>query len=351
MPLASVRKCLAGRRSLGTSLENYSGVIIVQPLVSVIMPAYNSEQYIAESIQSVLQQTYENWELLVVDDGSTDNTSDIVNRFATTEIRIKYIFQQNGRQAKARNTGIEKSTGTLIAFLDSDDLWLPDKLERQVTTLVAMNADVVYSNALIIYEPDAAPGATEFPIVAGRVEGKEMLDLLLLQNPMPVQSVLLRMDMFEKAGPFDESVAYHGCEDYELWLKLAAHGATFYGIDQKLVKYRRHPTATTHKNSNWLKPMLRVVLHHIAKGTLDEKKKRTRLRGLYRDVIAALLEEGELTEARAYMKEFSAWDKSGLVTSIQNVLLKVAPRGFNFFSRELLYRTEWHLKRLTGGNG
>jgi hypothetical protein len=67
-----------------------------------------------------------------------------------------------------------------------------------------MNADVVYSNALIIYEPDAAPGATEFPIVAGRVEGKEMLDLLLLQNPMPVQSVLLRMDMFEKAGPFDD---------------------------------------------------------------------------------------------------------------------------------------------------
>jgi glycosyltransferase involved in cell wall biosynthesis len=324
------------------------GSIIVQPLVSVIMPAYNSEQYIAESIQSVLAQTYENWELLVVDDGSTDNTGDIVNRFATTEFRIKYIFQQNGRQAKARNTGIEKSSGTLIAFLDSDDLWLPDKLERQVTTLVEMNADVVYSNGTIIYEPGAAPGATEFPIVSGRVEGAKMFDLLLLQNRIPVQSVLLGRDIFKKAGPFDECVAYHACEDYELWLKLAVHGAMFYGINEKLIKYRRHPTATTHKDSNWLKPMLRVVLHHIAQGTLDEKKKRARLRGLYRDVIAALLEEGDLTEARAYMNEFSAWDKSGLVTSIQNVLLRVAPRGFNFFSRECLYRTEWHLQKLTG---
>jgi glycosyltransferase involved in cell wall biosynthesis len=320
----------------------------VQPLVSVIMPAYNTEKYIGDSIQSVLDQTYENWELLVVDDGSTDKTADIIRQFAAQDGRVKYLSQQNGRQAKARNTGTENASGTLLAFLDSDDLWLPEKLERQLQGLASTSADVVYSNGLIIYEPGATPGATDFPIVAGTVDGRKMFDVLLLGNHIPVQSVVLRIEAFRKAGPFDESLSFHGCEDYELWLRLAASGALFHGMPEKLIKYRRHPTATTHKNSKVLKPMLRVVQHHIDEGTLNQKRKRTRLRGLYRDVIAALIDEGELSEARQFLTEFSAWDKSGIVTSLQKLLLKVSPRNFNTISREFLYRAEWHLTKLTG---
>src|SRR5919106_5413407 len=97
-------------------------------LVSVIMPAYNAEKYIAGSIRSVIVQTYSDWELIVVDDGSTDSTATVVQEFVARDPRIKYIFQENGRLGKARNTGIRNSSGPLIAFLDSDDLWVPIKL-------------------------------------------------------------------------------------------------------------------------------------------------------------------------------------------------------------------------------
>ena len=320
----------------------------MQPLVSVIMPAYNNEKFIAESIQSVLDQTYANWELLVVDDGSTDTTADIIRAFAARDSRVKYLFQQNGRQAKARNTGIQNSHGTLIGFLDADDLWLPEKLERQLQTLDATNADVLYGNGFIIYEPGAVPGPADFSIVAGTIEGRKMLDVLLLKNRIPIQSVLVRMEAYRNAGPFNDSPQFHGCEDYELWLRLAAHGALFHGVDEKLIKYRRHPEAVTHRNSGWLKPALRVVSHHIDAGTLDEKTKRNRLKWLYREVIAALIEEGDLAEAKEYLREFSAWDKSGIVTSLQKLLMKLSPGSFNTISRECLYRAEWHLGKLTG---
>ena len=312
------------------------------------MPAYNTEKFIGASIQSVVDQTYANWELLVVDDGSTDKTADIIRQHAARDSRVKYLFQQNGRQAKARNLSIQHSQGTLIAFLDADDLWLPEKLERQLQALVATNADVVYSNGLIIYEPGALPGATDFPIVAGTIEGRKMLDVLLLQNRIPVQSVLVRMEAYRKAGPFDESPQFHGCEDYEMWIRLAERGALFHGMSEKLIKYRRHPSGTTAQNSGWLKPALRVVSHHIDEGTLDERTKRNRLRRLYRDLIAALLEEGKLAEAKEFLREFSAWDKSGIVTSLQKLLMKVSPGSFNTISRECLYRAEWHLQKLTG---
>lgn len=312
------------------------------------MPAYNAEKFIGESIQSVVDQTYANWELLVVDDGSTDKTQDIIRAFEAQDSRVKYLFQQNGRQAKARNTAIENSHGTLIAFLDADDLWLPEKLERQLQALEATNADVIYSNGIIIYEPGATPGRNDFATVAGTIEGRKMLDVLLLQNRIPVQSVLVRMESYRNAGPFDESPQFHGCEDYEMWLRLAERGALFHGMSEKLIKYRRHAAATTAQNSGWLKPALRVVSHHIDSGTLDEKTKRNRLRWLYREVIAALVEEGELAEAKEFLREFSAWDKSGIVTSLQKLLMKLSPGSFNTISRECLFRAEWHLQKLTG---
>jgi glycosyltransferase involved in cell wall biosynthesis len=317
-----------------------------EPLISVIMPAYNAEKYIAGSIQSVIDQTYSNWELIVVDDGSTDGTAAIVRAFSANDLRIRYVFQENQRLGKARNTGVTNAYGQLIAFLDSDDLWMSKKLVLQVQTLEATNADVIYTDGFIFADNDPAVQTGTLSVICGRIEGANMLDLLLIHNGIAVLSVLMRRKMFDEAGPFEESLPYHGSEDYDLWLKAARRGAVFYGMGEKLVRYRRHSAAMTSKDSNWLKPTLRVVKRHLKFGNLDEQQQKMRLKGLYRDLIAALLEEGEFAEAAGYMREFSAWDRSSVITSIQTVLMKVWPGRFNVVSRELLYRTEWHLRRL-----
>lgn len=315
----------------------------MQPLVSVIMPAYNAERYIADSIRSVLAQTFTDWELVVVDDGSTDGTAEVVRHLAAGESRVKYIFQENGRLGKARNTAILNSSGRLIAFLDSDDLWLPQKLELQVRAQEETAADVVFTGAYIFHGDDVTDETRAFPIRPGKFRGQDILDLLLKSNFIPVMSVMMKREAFDEAGPFEEAMPYHGCEDYDLWLRLAKRGAVFYGLEEKLVRYRRHPSAMTHKDSHVLKPMLKVIARHIDDGTLPQIDKKRRIRGLYRRIIEALINEEQPTEAKASMRELAAWDKTGIVTSIQKVLLRVSPRSFNFISREFLYRAEWHL--------
>ncbi|MFN2454881.1 MAG: glycosyltransferase family 2 protein [Pyrinomonadaceae bacterium] len=317
-------------------------------LVSIIMPAYNAEKHIAESIQSAINQTYQNWELIVVDDGSTDGTAEIARGFSDRDKRVKYFFQKNSRLGKARNTGIKNSCGDLIAFLDSDDLWVKEKLELQVKTVHETRVDLVFSDGFIFVEDDVTDENVTFQTLRGRFDGGGLSDLLLVGNYLPVLSVLARKDSLNEVGRFEEAPLYHGCEDYDLWLKLARHGAAFYGMKELLVRYRRHSGAMTHKDSKMLKPMLQVVKRYIYDSSLDKNKVKERMRNLYRDLIRALIEEGEIIEARAYMKEFSAWDKSGLVTSLQKVLIKVLPNKYNFISKECLYRTEWHIKKSLG---
>ncbi len=114
------------------------------PLVTVVIPAYNREKFLPETIESVRTQTFQDWELIIVDDGSTDDTATIVSQLSKTDHRIRYIWQQNSERAVARNRGIKESRGAYIAFLDSDDLWLPNKLEKQVNTIMRDGASCCY---------------------------------------------------------------------------------------------------------------------------------------------------------------------------------------------------------------
>jgi teichuronic acid biosynthesis glycosyltransferase TuaG len=328
-------------------------------LVSVVMPAYNAERYIAESIRSVQRQTYADWELVVVDDGSTDRTAEVVRDFTGSDPRIKYLFRENGGQGKARNAAIESSNGDLIAFLDADDLWEREKLALQVKTLEETGADVVLSDAVIFNEGEAGGGTTFSEICAdflfGRHEGAEAFRLLFAYNRIPILTVLARKEKLYEAGLFDETVGrcFPGrntqiCEDYDLWLKLARRGAVFYGMTERLARYRRHPGATVSDDGNLLKATAEVVRKHSRDNGLEPFEVKRTVRGMYRNLISTLVAERRIEEARAYVKELSEWDEGGLVTPLQRILIRVAPGQFNFISRVCLYRIEWHVGRLFG---
>jgi teichuronic acid biosynthesis glycosyltransferase TuaG len=317
-------------------------------LVSIIMPAYNAEKYIAASIESVLAQTYSDWELIVVDDGSTDSTATVVQEFATRDPRVRYIFQENGRLGKARNTGISNSTGRLIAFLDSDDLWLPTKLEVQTRAMAENNADVVYSKSYVFCDENIDDETQTLPSSAGKFSGPDFFDSLIRYPQIPVLTVLFKRSALDRVGLFEEGKAYHGCEDYDLWLRLARAGLVFYGMPDVLARYRRHGTAMTAMRSNMFKLTLLIVQRYIDQSGLSELEKQRRLTGLYREVVSSLIDEGKISEAKQFVHELYLWNKNSIVTRLQKILISIWPRQFNFISRECLYRTEWHLQNSFG---
>ncbi len=154
-------------------------------MISVIMPAYNGEQFIAQSIMSVLNQTFTDFELIVVDDGSTDRTAEIVSKIQRQDDRVKFFRQENSGQAAARNIGISKSQGDLIAFLDQDDLWIEQKLELQTKAIEASGADIVFSGGYIFSGADVACETISFAQVEGKLSGPEMFRLLFIGQRRP----------------------------------------------------------------------------------------------------------------------------------------------------------------------
>lgn len=198
------------------------------PLVSVIIPAYNAARFIGETVETVCKQTYRNWELIVVDDGSTDSTKAILEPYMD---RIQYFFQENKGTSAARNAGLRKSKGELIAFLDNDDLWLPEKLELQVWALrtwpdagfvftdgISFNESGIRQNSLLPRSLKAwiSEQGTSDPLVS---KGW-LADEFFLWNPIrSATSVLARKECIEYVGAFDETIAV--ADDYDLWLRMA----------------------------------------------------------------------------------------------------------------------------------
>ncbi|MFL6255483.1 MAG: glycosyltransferase family 2 protein [Pyrinomonadaceae bacterium] len=320
----------------------------MQHLVSVIMPAYNSGRYLAESVRSVQAQTFGGWELIIVDDGSTDDTAAVAQSLVDADPRVRYVARPNGGQGAARNTGLGTARGRLVAFLDSDDLWLPEKLAAQLAVLEETGADLVYTDGYIFSDDGAEWPDEQFLIVPGERRGVEMFRTLFASNRIATLSVLVKREALDAVGLFDEERAYQNCEDYDLWMRLAKWGASFYGMTEKLMRYRRHAAATTYSASRLLSPMLALILKHAPDPALDPALVKSRVRGLYRDLISALVAEGRVEEARRRMREFYAWDGGALVTTLQRMLLRSFPRRYNYISRECLYRAEWHVGRLLG---
>jgi teichuronic acid biosynthesis glycosyltransferase TuaG len=312
---------------------------MTKPFISIIMPAYNAERHIAESIRSVLDQTYSRWELIIVNDGSTDSTADVVREFLDLDSRIKYFYQENKKLSAARNTGITFASGDFIALLDSDDLWMREKLELQVKTLEETNADVVFSSGFMFDENDTANETVPYPSFEGEFTGAQMFKSMLVEfaNRIPVLSALARKSVVSDAGLFDENPALHyGAEDYDLWLRLAKHGAVFYGMSEKLVRYRVHANAMSRKKAELTKSMVVVMEKHCHDESLTRGESRKMFGNAYRALTAALVAEGRAVEARESMKKLIASDGLGFKTIIFRVLMKIAPAKFDALNKRRL---------------
>ncbi len=217
-------------------MDNVSGV---QPLVSVIIPAYNAEKFIERTLNSVLSQTYKNIEVLVVDDGSQDRTAEIVKSIAELDQRVTLLQQPNSGVATARNLAIQNSKGEFIAPIDADDIWYPQNIEKQVQCILnsESSAGLVYSWSVDIDEADSPTG--EFR--ASRIEGEVYTTLLCHDFIANASSVLIRRSCFDKVGGYDRSLKEQngqGCEDWDIYLRIAEH-YNFRVVPEFLVGYRK----------------------------------------------------------------------------------------------------------------
>jgi glycosyltransferase involved in cell wall biosynthesis len=219
-------------------------------LVTVIIPAYNQAAYIGEAIQSVLDQTYHEWELLIVDDGSTDETAAVITAF--TDPRIRYIHQVNKGLPGARNRGIVQANGDYIAFLDADDAYHPDKLTVQVAHLDQNPIIGLSYSARTHIDQDGVP----FWIY----RAPEQVDMhdLVVDFPFTINDLLVRRSLVEQINGFDESYRLHG-EDRDFYLRLALAGCNFAGTQRSLAYRRFHAKRVLKRIPERLQIMLRAL--------------------------------------------------------------------------------------------
>jgi glycosyltransferase involved in cell wall biosynthesis len=212
------------------------------PNVSVVIPTYNSAHLLDDALQSVLEQTYKDFEIIVVDDGSTDNTAEVISKY---DDKLRYFRVDNGGPAKARNYGISKSTGKYIAFLDADDKWLPTKLEKQMN-MFEQNPEfgmVFTENSLF-----DARGIYKNSLGKDRLlKGNNLAQNIFLYSNIGTPTVMVRKDVFDAIGLFEESMVQ--AEDDNMWIRIAANYQVGF-IDGSLVQVRDHSHRLTRTDKN-----------------------------------------------------------------------------------------------------
>ncbi|AJC49332.1 glycosyltransferase family 2 protein [Allofrancisella guangzhouensis] len=206
-------------------------------LVSIVVPTYNAEQFIVETIFSVINQTYVDWEIIVVDDCSTDNTKKLVKELINQDSRICLIeLDKNfGGPAGPRNHGVKKSRGEYIAFLDSDDIWHPQKLEIQMSIICNDAINFVCSQM----QDFKAFGELKFNEYCKGTNYTMITSFKLqMRDLIPTSSVLIKKSLLLKE-PFEQNIEYKAVEDYHCWMRVINHTKFCAKVDNKLLFYRR----------------------------------------------------------------------------------------------------------------
>ena len=240
-------------------------------MISVIIPNYNTSQYLKEAISSVYNSNIKEYEIIVVDDGSTDDYLSVIKDFEHLQ-NFKFIRQNNAGLAAARNTGIKSAAGQYLVFLDSDDLIEEDKLQIQSNMLDENpNVDVVYSRSIFFIEDDPSKRiSTLFPCPSGII-----LEKLLAGNFIHVNSAMVRSSAIEKVNNFDSDL--RALEEWDLWLRMATEGSIFIFYDKILSSVRIRKKSMTSNKTLMYQTMVHVLEKTIKNiqdksSLLDQKK-------------------------------------------------------------------------------
>jgi cellulose synthase/poly-beta-1,6-N-acetylglucosamine synthase-like glycosyltransferase len=317
-------------------------------MVSIIIPAYNVALYIAETLDSVFAQTFTDFEVIIVNDGSPD-TTELERALEPYLDRIQYLKQENRGASAARNTGLQAAKGDWVAFLDADDLWLPNYLEQQLRFIQQENVDFVCADAAVFSESsvdhqtymDALMPATPGESPAnGKVT---FLGLVGAEQSLITSGIVSRRAPILEVGLFDE--ALRNAQDYDLWLRLARHGVRMAYQRQVLLCYRRHENSLSGSALNIYRRELRVFdkIEQAYGLTPAERSEalpviRHRRATLQFEIGKLHLIEGEFSQARASFLDANRLSRT-MKTAIASWTSRLAPR---------LLRAAYtrHLKRL-----
>jgi len=206
------------------------------PLVSIVIPTFNGASFIAQSLESVQSQTFQDFEVIIADDGSTDDTAVVARKFCAADARFTLVQQDNRGVSAARNAAIERAQGEFIAFLDHDDLWLPGKLSRQLKLFQAdLGANFSFTN--YYYWDGRRDLSVRYrdnqPLPEGDASSR-----LVYSNVYGMSTVVVRHETISATGGFNEGL-FDGCEDWDMWLRIAEHGFRACGTREPLTRYRR----------------------------------------------------------------------------------------------------------------
>ena len=297
------------------------------PFVSVIMPAYNVEPYIAEALRSALAQTFADLEVIVVDDGSTDRTADVVERIGAADGRVRLVRQANRGLAGARNTGLRMARGAMFALLDSDDVWEPEFLDAQLAILQARpDVDIVTGNGWKLGGP--RHGALARPCPDSRPD-PDLASILGDEFAVFIMSVFRRR-VYEVVGCFDEVLRTN--EDYDFWLRAAVSGFRFARNDRPLGHYRVRGDSLSANEMRMLRgiQLVYATIRPLIAGRtrelaiLDAQMERFHTEWLKAEARQAL-ETSDFRAAREHLGRLHA-RRGGAAIGFARVLARIAPR-------------------------
>lgn len=264
-----------------------------KPKVSIIIPAYNASEYIKNCLDSCIKQDHDNVEIIVIDDGSTDNTRDIVKSYS--DRRIKYLYKENGGSASARNLGIRNSSGDYIIFLDSDDLILPNRITAHIKSLQNKDKIITYSDFRYIKNHNNNNEYKhKFKFYSG-----DVLDKMLYKNFIPTNCATYPRSFIDDIGIFNEEI--RNCEDTEFLIRALLAGYKVEYLDKVLAYYRLHEGSKSKEKvknySNYIK-ILKLFENKIDKKLLNRAIAYNEC-----NIGRYLIKSGEFKKGMSYIKK------------------------------------------------